>query len=103
MSVTLANWRDLSIIWLALLAFIFGLIPTVICFFLVKGMLALNRILREFFPKVYGYFRKADQITGQVSQKIIAPVIVAYEKNAQVRGSGYALATMLKGRREVTK
>lgn len=101
--MTLANWRDLSIIWLALLAFIFSLVPAAISFLMVKGMLALNRKLREFFPKIYGYFRKADQITDQVSRKIIAPVIVAHEKTAQVRGSGYALAAIVKGRGEVSR
>lgn len=98
--MTLANWRDLSIIWLALLALIFSLVPAAISFLMVKGMLALNRKLREFFPKIYGYCRKADQITDQVSRKIVAPVIVAHEKSAQVRGSAYALAAIVKGRRE---
>lgn len=99
--MTLASWRDLSIIWLALLAFIFSLVPAVISFFMVKGMLVLNRKLREIFPKVYGYFRKADQITDQVSRKIIAPIVVAHEKSAQVRGSSRALVAVVKGRKEI--
>lgn len=101
--MTLANWRDLSVIWLALLAFIFSLVPAAIFFLITKGMIALNRKLRELFPVVYGYFRKADQITTQVSRKVVAPVIIAHEKSTQVRASGVALATMLKGRKEVAR
>jgi hypothetical protein len=101
--VTLANWRDLSIVWLALLAFIFTLVPGVILFFITKGFLALNRKLRQIFPTIYGYFRKANQVVDQVSHKVAAPVIIAHEKSTQVRASGAALATMLKGRNEVAR
>ena len=101
--MSLENWRDLSIVWLALPAFIFSLVPLAISFLLVKGMLFVNRKLRSVFPVIHGYFRKANEITDQVSRKIIAPVIIANEKSTQVRATGSALAAIVKRRKEVTR
>ena len=38
----LAAWRDLSLIWLIFLAFIIGIVPLVIFYFVVRGVMALN-------------------------------------------------------------
>jgi hypothetical protein len=47
----LAPWRDLSIVWLAILAGIILLVPGVALFYAARGMRALNRWLR--LPLLY--------------------------------------------------
>lgn len=83
--MTLADWRDLSIILLAIEAFIMGLVPAVILFFAIKGMLWVIRKLRGAAPVVQGYFRKASQVSENVSQRIAAPFIAASATSAQVQ------------------
>lgn len=82
--MTLANWRDLSVIFLIIQAFIINLIPAAILFFAVKGMLWVIRKLRGIAPKVQNTFRKAADISEQVSQRAAAPFIAADATVAQV-------------------
>ncbi len=92
--MTLANWRDLAVIWLAIQAFILSLIPGVILFFAVKGMLWVIRKLRGVAPVVQGYFRKAALISEQVSHRAAAPFIATSATLAQAdrwRSSTWAL------------
>lgn len=94
--MTLANWRDLAMILLVLEAFIFGLIPGVILFFAVRGMLALIRKLRTLFPQVQSYFHKANTITRQVSDRVAAPVMAAHAASARISRLGTAAASQFK-------
>lgn len=82
--MTLANWRDLAVVLLALEGFIMGLVPAVILFFAVKGMLWLIHKLRATAPVVQGYFRKAAEISETVSQRAGAPFIVASATSAKL-------------------
>lgn len=94
--MTLANWRDLAVILLALEAFVISLIPGLILFFAVRGMLWVIRKLRAIAPTVQGYFRKAAVISEQVSHGAAAPFIATDATLAQVRRWGSASAALLK-------
>lgn len=83
--MTLANWRDLAVVLLALEAFIMALLPAAALFFMVKGMSWVHRKLRRVFPTVQGYFRKAATVTDQASVKIAAPIIAADAFATQAR------------------
>ena len=98
--MNLGFWRDLSVVLLCLEGFVLLLIPGAILFFLVKGMSALDRKLREIFPKVRGVFSRVNQVTRQVTDKVAAPVIKASATTAQVQAIGRRTASLIK-RREV--
>lgn len=99
--MTLANWRDLAVILLAIEAFFISLIPGVILFFAVRGMLWVIRKLRGGAPIVQGYFRKAATISEQASQRVAAPIIATSATFAQVHRWQTALAASLQPRKEV--
>ncbi len=83
--MTLANWRDLAAVLLAVEAFIMGLVPAALLFFAVKGMLWVIHKLRSTAPLVQGYFRTGASVTGQVSRRIVTPVIAVSAGATQVR------------------
>lgn len=96
----LGFWRDLSVVLLCLEGFVLLLVPGAILFFAVKGMNALDRKLREVFPKVQGVFRQVNRVARQLTDKIAAPVIKTSATTAQVQAIGRRTASLFK-RREV--
>lgn len=99
--MTLTNWRDLAVVLLALEALIMGLVPAVLFFFSVKGMLWLIHKLEASAPVVQGYFRKAAEISETVSQRAGAPFIAASATSAKVRRWSQAVAQFYPAHREV--
>ncbi len=99
--MTLANWRDLSIILLVVEAFVIGLIPAVIFFFTIKGVLWMNRKLSIAGPIVRGYFRKAERSTKIASDRIAAPFITASVTTARVKRWQRALMSSSRTKNEV--
>ena len=83
--MSLANWRDLSVVLLAIEAFMISLVPAVMLFFCVRGISWLLKQLRAYAPKVQDYFRQGAQIAEDVSQKIAAPFFAVGAAAAQVR------------------
>jgi len=83
--VTLANWRDLSVILLALEAFILSLIPAALFYFSIRGVLWVLRQSKTYAPRVQGYFRKAAEVSEHVSQRMAAPIISISAGIAQAR------------------
>ncbi len=100
--MTLANWRDLAVVLLAVEAFFISLIPGVILYFAVRGMLWVIRKLRVTAPTVQGYFRKAADISEQVSQRTAAPFIAVSATLAQVNRWRSAPMTLLKSMKEAS-
>jgi hypothetical protein len=100
-NVTLADWRDLSIILLVFEAFIIGLIPLVIFLALNKGVFELNRRIGIAGLIVRSYFRKAEEITKIASGRIAAPFIAANATAAQVKRIPQALMSSSKEKHEV--
>jgi hypothetical protein len=99
--MTLSEWADLSIILLAIEAFVISLVPALILFYCVKGMLRLLRELRRVFPIVRGYFLKAEQITKKTSDQVAAPFITASATAAQTRRWQQSLIASLRTKQEV--
>lgn len=99
--MTLADWRDLAIILLAVEAFLLSLIPGALLYFAVRGISFLIRKLRSVAPIVQGYFRKTATVTEEVSQKAVTPMIEAGATLAQFRGWRAALTNSLHPKREV--
>lgn len=100
--MTLANWRDLAVLLLALEAFIISLVPGVILYFAVRGLLWVIRKLRATAPTVQGYFHKAADISEQVSQRAAAPFITTNATLARVNRWRSASASLLKSTKEVS-
>lgn len=100
--MTLAHWRDLAVILLVIEAFIISLIPGIILFFAVRGMLWVIHKLRGVAPTVQGYFRKAATISEQASQRVAAPVIATSATLAQVNRWRSLSMTLLQPRKEVS-
>lgn len=99
--MTLTNWRDLAVVLLALEGFIMGLVPAVLLFFSVKGLLWLIRKLRATGPVVQSYFRKAAEVSENVSQRVGAPFIAASATSAKLRGWRQSIAAFAPANKEV--
>jgi hypothetical protein len=99
--MTLADWRDVSIILLAVEAFIFGLVPAVLFFALFKGVSSLNRKLPAAGLVVRRYFQRAERSTKVVSQRIAAPFITAGATTAQVKRWQHSLRSSFQSKNEV--
>jgi hypothetical protein len=97
----LPEWRDLAVVLLALEAFVLGLIPAIVLFFAVRGMLWVIRKLRAVFPTIRGYFGRAAGISQRASHKIAAPVIAASAAAYQVRRWRTYASSLIRQPREV--
>jgi hypothetical protein len=86
--VSLAYWRDLAIVLLVLEALILSLIPAALIYLLIRGMLWTLKRIRAYAPPVQGYFRRASDVSEQVSRRIAAPFISANATAARVQRWG---------------
>ncbi len=74
--MTLGDWRDLSIILLAVEAMLIGLIYGLIFYYLWKGFrIATAWLGLTGFPEGRRYARLMRDITQQYSKKIVRPVV----------------------------
>lgn len=73
--MTLEFWRNVSVVWIAIHAFVLFLIPTAIAFFLVRGINWVLANTRRGFVKAQGFSRQVNQKTDEISDKVVAPVI----------------------------
>ena len=81
----LAAWRDLSLIWLTFLACITGLVPPVLLYFALRGMLAVNRTLPRYLKLGQYYSGIARDQTRKYSALAAEPVTRAHGQAARVR------------------
>lgn len=73
--MTLEFWRNVSVVWIAIHAFVLFLIPTAIAFFLVRGINWVLANTRRGFVKAQSFSRQVNQKTDEISDKVVAPVI----------------------------
>lgn len=82
--MTLEFWRNLSVIWLALLCMIGMAIPLAVSVFAVKGM----HILVDRTPALLGKGRQASaqmrSLAARGSDRVAAPVIAAHRTTTRV-------------------
>jgi hypothetical protein len=99
--MTLANWRDLSIILLVFEAFVVGLVLLVIYLALNVGTFQVNRRIKTAGLIVRGYFLRAEQSTKAVSDRIAAPFITAGAATARVKRWQHSLVSSFRNKNEV--
>jgi hypothetical protein len=99
--MTLADWRDLSIILLVLEAFVISLVALVIYLALNVGAFQINRRIKNAGSIVRSYFHKAEQSATVASGRIAAPFITAGAATARVKRWQHSLMSSLRTRDEV--
>ena len=99
--MSLANWRDLSIILLVFEAFVVGLVVLAIYLALNVGAFQINRRIKTTGLVVRSYFRKAEQSTKAASQRIAAPFISAGAANARIKRWQHSLLSSFRTKSEV--
>jgi hypothetical protein len=83
--VSLAFWRDVSLVWLSLFCFIGLVIPLVALYFAVRGIHLAHRQLALLLQRTQGYSRTMRQQSDRLSQQVAAPVIRAQGQAARWR------------------
>jgi hypothetical protein len=99
--VSLANWRDLSIILLVFEAFVIGLVVLAIYLAVNVGAFQINRRIKNAGAIVRSYFRKAEQSTKVASDRIAAPFITAGAATARVKRWQNSLLSSFRKKNEV--
>lgn len=84
--MSLEFWRDVAVVLLSLQILILLLLPLVASFFLVKGMNWVHRKTRPILAKAREWSGLMREQADRRSQQVIAPVIGANRRAAQVRG-----------------
>jgi hypothetical protein len=93
MGMSLAVWRDISLLWLIFLALIAVLPFGVIFYFAIRGMHRLRQLALLYLPLVQDKTRLVADRTDEISQKVTKPVISAQARVAQVDGMRKAILT----------
>jgi len=84
--MSLAVWRDVSLIWLSLLTLL-AVVPIATLFvFAIKGMAALRRHTKRILPIVREKTRQVADKTEETSHQVVRPFINIEAKAAQVSG-----------------
>lgn len=91
LQLSLALWRDISVIWLALLCFIGLAVPLGAAYFAVRAMDAALNKTASGLGKVQGYSRMARTGSADWSARIAAPVIRTKGRWAGWQGVLHAL------------
>lgn len=96
-SSILAPWRDLSIIWLALLTMILVAVPGVAFFFAVRGVRYVNRWLRLPLLNAQLWALRIEYGTKRASDTICQVPIQLHSKSAQARVTVRGVIDYLRG------
>ena len=91
--MSLAVWRDISLLWLIFLALIAVLPFGVIFYFFIRGMRRLRQLALLYLPLAQEKVRLVADKTDEISQKVTKPVINAQAKAAQINGMRKAILT----------
>jgi hypothetical protein len=86
MSMGLAVWRDISLLWLILLSTIAILPFAVLFFFAIKGMRRLRQLAITFLTLLQDKSNLMATKTDEISRQVVKPIINARAKSAQVNG-----------------
>jgi len=86
--MTLDFWRNVSVVWIAIHAFVLFLSPTAIAYFLVRGINWLLSKTKLGFTKAQGLSRQVNERTEALSVQVAAPVIAARSKVTRAQKIG---------------
>ncbi len=89
--MSLDFWRNVSVVWIAIHAFVLFLIPTAIAYFLVRGINWVLAKTKIGFSKAQDVSRQVNERTEAISAQVAAPVIAAHSKVAGVQKTGKSL------------
>lgn len=83
--MSLAFWRDVSIVWLALQSFILLIVPLAISYFAVRGMRYVLAKLPPLFHQAQTFSSKARNKTEDVCDQIASPLISAHSRAEETK------------------
>ncbi|MCL4832822.1 MAG: hypothetical protein KJZ86_10285 [Caldilineaceae bacterium] len=86
--MSLEFWRNVSVVWIAIHAFILFLIPAAIAYFLVRGINWLLAKTKLGFSKAQGFSRQVNEKTDALSERVAAPVIAAHSRATRIQKAG---------------
>jgi len=86
--MSLEFWRNVSVVWIAIHAFVLFLIPTAIAYFMVRGINWVLAKTKLGFSKAQGFSRQVNEKTEALSDRVAAPVIAAHSKASKVQQVG---------------
>lgn len=94
---SLAPWRDLSLVWLSILAMLALLVPGVALFHAIRGLRAVRRWLR--LPLLYAqlWALRIEQGTRRASETIVEVPIRVHSRSAQARVTLRGVVDYLRG------
>jgi hypothetical protein len=81
----LADWRNLAIVWLAIQSLVMVIVVGVMFYFLNRGIVGLQEVVKEQSPRIHERLRQVASISQQASQKMAAPIIGAEAAGAKAR------------------
>jgi hypothetical protein len=96
--MSLLLWRDLAAILLIIELIVLVLPFFFLSYFALKGLLAVNRSVRGFMPKVRGVFLGFQSATDKAAGVVAAPVIAIYSYAAFGKGILQGTLSTFKGR-----
>lgn len=73
--MSLQPWRDLSLVLLALEAFLLSLVPLAMFYYCVKGMRWLLPHMREWFARLRSLAEQANRFVATACKKIVTPFV----------------------------
>lgn len=75
MSVDIAFWRNLAIVWLSLFCFIGLAVPLVILYFIVRGLQRVPGKVRPLLQQLQGYSQTLHHQSENLSTQVSEPLI----------------------------
>lgn len=95
--------RDIALIFLTLHALVACVVPLALFYFIVRGIMVINRKTEQAMPTVQGYARQMAQGAETASQKVTAPVVSAYSATAKLQGMASRFSEPLRSRTKQDK
>jgi hypothetical protein len=81
-------WRDISVVLLAVEAFVLAIVPLAILFVANKGLQRLRGSLRPVLPAIRARVQQVEVVTARAGELIVAPIIATYAFAARLRRVG---------------
>ena len=95
--MTIPFWRNVSIVLLAVEAFVLALIPLVALYFANKGLRQFRSFLPPIFPRMRARVQQVERVTVRVGELIVAPIIAIYAMATCARRTASAMVGFPKG------
>jgi len=90
-------WRDISVVLLALEAFVLALVPLVVLYLANRGLRRLRSAVRPAFPWIRVRVRQVESVTTHLGELVVAPIIAVYASAAGVRRTVLAMVGLSRG------